>query len=216
MFGLKPPLYYLPGKRALCASPGPARRPRAPDPHPNRPIQTPAPTPGLGQSGGSTGPSAGRRASGLPLRSSRRCVRYVRRGAATRLGAPTAPPPGVARLAPFVCPEPARWRRCRERPGALKPSKGNEAPGVKLLSCRPPRSGSTRPPPHPQSRASFPPPRASPLRGLRTSVARPLPAPLPAWDSLEGFVPAEVGGGGRGKLRRVVGVASCFPNLPAR
>lgn len=71
----------------------------------------------------------------------------MRRGAATRLGAPTAPPPGVARLAPFVCPEPARWRRCRERPGALKPSKGNEAPGVKLLSCRPPRSGSTRPPP---------------------------------------------------------------------
>lgn len=31
MFGLKPPLYYLPGKRALCASLGPARRRRAPD-----------------------------------------------------------------------------------------------------------------------------------------------------------------------------------------
>lgn len=177
MFGLKPPLYYLPGKRALCASPGPARRPRAPDPHPNRPIQTPAPTPGLGQSGGSTGPSAGRRASGLPLRSSRRCVRYVRRGAATRLGAPTAPPPGVARLAPFVCPEPARWRRCRERPGALKPSKGNEAPGVKLLSCRPPRSGSTRPPPSPpvpgffSSSSSQPPARSPHERGA--------PAPRP-------------------------------------
>lgn len=73
-----------------------------------------------------------------------------------------------------------------------------------------------RPPtPAPSPRAYFPLPPASPLRGLRVSVVcLPPTAPLPAWDSLEGFVPAEIGGEGRGKLWRVVGVSSCFPNLP--
>lgn len=55
------------------------------------------------------------------------------------------------------------------------------------------------------------------MRSLRERGALAPPrVPLPPRDSLEGFVLAEVGGGGRGKLRRVVGVASCFPNLLAR
>lgn len=125
MFGLKPPLYYLPGKRALCASPGPARRRRAPDPHPNLLLQIPAPTapppppawvgamgpPSSQQTGESARPRL------LQLRFSRRCVSYVRRGAPTRPAAPAAPPPRVARLTPFVCLEPVPWWPRTERPG---------------------------------------------------------------------------------------------------
>ena len=129
MFGLKPPLYYLPGKRALCASPGPARRRRAPDPQPNLPLQTPSPTPAWV---GAVGPPSPRQTGGrarprpLPLRSSGRCVRYVRRGAPTRPAAPAAPSPGVARLAPFVClPGAGSGAAAQRAAGALEPSKVN-------------------------------------------------------------------------------------------
>lgn len=158
---------------------------------------------------------AGSRGRPLPLRSSGRCVRYVRRGAPTRPAAPTAPPPGVARLPPFVCPEPAPPRRCSERLGHAA-FQGELSTGCEVTLLQTAPIGWHAPPSRPQPGAYFPLPPASPLRRLCASVARLPPAPLPARVSLEGFVPAEVGGGGRGKLRRVVGVASCFPNLPAR
>lgn len=215
MFGLKPPLYYLPGKRAVrllgsCAAPA---RPGSP-PHPSPPD-----LPSLGWCGGSAEPLAGGRAQPrlLPLRSSGWCVCYVRREAPTR---PPPPPRRRRGLLVSLLLSAGSWLRGggAARGRSTQALRGELSTGCEVTFLQANAIVWHAPSPAPSPRAYFPLLPGSPVRGLCASVAcpPPPPAPLPARDSLEGSVPAEVGGGGRGKLGRVVCVASCFPNLLAR
>lgn len=95
----------------LCASLGPARRRRIPGRHPTR-----LPSAWISAVGPLSPSRAGARGPGCSSSGPAWCV-YVGRGAPTAATPTAPPPPGVARLASFVCPEPAprrrrRWRRC--------------------------------------------------------------------------------------------------------
>lgn len=156
MFGLKPPLYYLPGKRAVRL-PGPARRRRARNPPPSPrapsfPGRTPAPA-GPGRTG-------------------------VRGGAGTRLRCPARSGPGCAlrargarrvRVSLLLS---ARSRLCgsasRERGPGFAP-RGASAPGVKLLSRGPGSAAAPQPRPL-RARPPRWPRRAAPSCGIPWKV----------------------------------------------
>lgn len=212
MFGLKPPLYYLPGKRAVRLR-GSARRRRAPAPTPHGPG-----APRLRWGTGSADPrgrAGGRAARPLPRRSVRRAVRTCGGGR------PPGPPPPPRRRRgcasrSFCLPGAGSAAAARRGAGGTAARRGERSPGVKLLCCRPPGSGGKRPPPTHGSGADLSRPPVGPRFGLRTREARLHPHPLSCLGFPGRFCSCRGRRRGRGKLWRVAGAASCFPALPAR
>lgn len=161
MFGLKPPLYYLPGKRAVRLR-GSARRRRAPAPTPHGPG-----APRLRWGTGSADPRGreGGRARGPAAPAAVRpagCA-YVRRGAPTRPAAPAAPPPGVRVSLLLSARSRLRGGGAARGRGHRSPARGTK-PGCEVTLLQAARVGWQAPPAHPRLRGgSFSAPSRPPV-----------------------------------------------------
>lgn len=222
MFGLKPPLYYLPGKRAVRLLGSYAAPARLGWPTHSTPQTSPA---WVGTMGPRSPSPAGRRAGARGPG----CSRCGPAGGvcATCGGehppARTPPPPRRHRgLRVSFLLSARSWLRGgggAARGRSTQGFGGELSTGCEVTFLQADAIGWHAPSPRPQSRGLFSSPSSQPRARSLPTVVRPPPShlapPLPARDSLEGSLPAQVGGESWGKLGRVVGVASCFPNLRA-
>lgn len=192
MFGLKPPLYYLPGKR-VCAPPWVPRgagMPRAPTP----------PDPPQPESAWWVRRASCRRARAAPAAPAavQRALCVLRAAGSAH---PSPPPPRRRRgLRVSLLLSARSWLRGGGAASgqSTQAFRGELSTGCEVTFLQADAIGWHATSPAPSLGAYFPLPPASPVSGLCASVARSPAPPLSARDSLEGSVPAEVGGGGRG------------------
>lgn len=126
MFGLKPPLYYLPGKRAVRL-PGSRAAPAGPGPPPPPDPPPVSPRPGSARRVRRAPRGLARAARVAPAAVQPAVCVLRAAGSAHPPAAPTAPLPAVLRLAPFVCLPVAgsAAAAARRAAGALKSSEVN-------------------------------------------------------------------------------------------